>query len=589
MVEPMRTPSRVVRLILLPALIGSIAALGAISFYWLLELAKSYFLEYLAGYHPGGAQGEAPLFEFGKGTDLTRWLLLVIPFLGGLVSGFLVYWLAPEAEGHGTDAAIEAYHRHGGNVRARVPFVKAVSSALTIGTGGSGGREGPIAQIGAGMGSIVSKWFHLSAKDRRVLLIAGLSGGIGSIFRAPMAGALFGAEVLYRRMELEGEVLVPATISSIIAYTIFSSKFGYDRLFTIPHDLEFQTISELVPYTVLALCMVVGAFLYAETFYLVRGLFRKMPGPPHIRPAIGGLVVGLIGCFGLTEALGGGYGVIQDALLGNLTWQLLIGVAGLKILTTCFTIGSGGSGGMFGPSIVIGGAFGGAVGMGIQQLMPHMAPYPESFVIVGMAGFFSACANTPISTVIMVTEMTGSYHLLLPTLWVCTITYVLLPRTTIYETQPADRLDSPVHLHEMIGETLKRIRVDEAMDSAPAELITLQRSTPLKRILPLFSSTTQEVFPVVTGEGKLIGAVTSRGLRAAAGESGILDLVVAEDLAVNLPRVAPDDDLLFVAQLMASEDTDEVFVMESQDSEKLVGILFRRQVLAAHAKHAMEA
>ncbi|MFQ5506984.1 MAG: chloride channel protein [Planctomycetota bacterium] len=572
---------------ILPAMIGAVAAVGAIVFYSMLGLSHSFFFEYLGGYHPPGPAGEAPLFDWGRGIEPRPWMLLVLPTIGGLVSGILVYSLAPEAEGHGTDAAIEAYHNKGGEVRGRVPFVKAIASAIMIGTGGSAGREGPIAQIGAGFGSLVGKWFRLSAKDRRVLLTAGMAGGIGSIFHAPVAGALFASEVLYKRMELEGEVLVPATVSSIIAYTLFASMFGWEPLFLIQQDLEFKHLYELLPYTILALCVVLGAFVYAKSFYMIKDLFVRIPGPRHIKPAIGGLAVGLIGFFGWPDALGSGYGVIQGAIQGNLTLHFLLAVAGLKILTTGFTIGSGGSGGMFGPSVVIGGALAGAVGLGLGNLFPGMIEHPESYVIVGMAGFFAAAANTPISTVIMVTEMTGSYHLLLPTLWVCVISYVLLNKTTIYDTQPAGPLDSPAHLNEMMAETLKRISVREAMDSGKSEMVTLERSTSLKEILDLFSTTQQESFPVLDSEGRLMGSLNSRALRAIAGQAELLQLIVAEDLAMPLPSVTPDEDLLHATKTMSQAGTDEVFVVHPVEQDRLLGILHRQQVVAVYAMQVM--
>src|SRR5690242_15315124 len=208
------------RLMGLSLLVGVIAGVGAVIFFAACQVVAHYALDALAGYRPNPPGGEPPLLP-----DTLRpfhpWLLLVVPTLGGLLSGLIVYTLAPEAEGHGTDAAIEAYHYHQGRIRPRVPLVKIVASALTLGTGGSGGREGPIAQIGAGFGSFLGNMLRLRPAERRILMAAGMGAGIAAIFRAPLAGALFAAEVLYRSPDFESEVVIPAALACITAYCTF--------------------------------------------------------------------------------------------------------------------------------------------------------------------------------------------------------------------------------------------------------------------------------------------------------------------------------------------------------------------------------
>jgi CIC family chloride channel protein len=276
-------------------LIGLIAGLGAIVFQYLCQVGMYVFLELMAGYRAAGPAGEIHLFpETGK--PLHRWMLLFLPALGGILSGWLVYTFAPEAEGHGTDAAIDAYHNKGGFVRGRIPFVKTIASALTITTGGSGGREGPIAQIGAGFGSYLATRLKLSDRQRRIMLAAGIGAGVGSIFRAPLAGALFAAEVLYRSPEFEAEVIIPAGISSVVAYCLFCLVFGWGSLFQSP-DFVFENPLELGPYMVLAFVLVGGGLLYVKSFYGVRRFFHKLKVPNHLKPAIGGLCTGAIGCF----------------------------------------------------------------------------------------------------------------------------------------------------------------------------------------------------------------------------------------------------------------------------------------------------
>ncbi|PIE24739.1 MAG: chloride channel protein [Planctomycetota bacterium] len=578
---------RMLRLVFLPAIVGVIAGLGGVCFAYALEAVQHYALAGVAGYIEEGAGGEHSPFGVPDAKELVPWLLLLLPTVGGLLSGYLIFRWCPECAGHGTDNAIDAYHNKGGQVRKRVPYLKALTAAITIGTGGSAGREGPIAQIGSGLGSTLAKWLGLSPQYRRVLLIAGMGAGVGSIFHAPMAGALFASEVLYREMELEAEVLVPATVASIVGYSVFTTIMGSSSLFVTSAAISFDAAYELMPYTLLALVLAVGAFVYARFFYLVEGFFERMPGPPHLRPAVGGLLVGIMGFLGCQEAMAGGYGIVQKAIDGAATWHFLLLMAGLKILSTCFTIGSGGSGGLFGPSIVIGGALGGAVGLGLEQVIPELMPSsPAAFAIVGMAGFFAAAAKTPFSTVIMVSEMTGSYELLVPTLWVCVISFVLLRHTTIYARQPGNRLDSPAHLGEMLSGTLERIRVREAMGSIRQELVTLPRSMPLKKIMSLFAEHPQEAFPVVGRDGGFLGAIDNRALRACAGQTEYLDFLVAEDLAQQVPFVTPEDDLLRATQLMAESQTDEILIVSDEDSRQIVGFLHQSQITASYARYS---
>ncbi|MBW2247482.1 MAG: chloride channel protein, partial [Deltaproteobacteria bacterium] len=217
-------------------LIGLIAGLGSIVFQYLCQLGLHYFMDFMAGYRPPSPAGEHHLLQ-PTSMPFNRMILLFLPALGGLLSGWLVYTYAPEAEGHGTDAAIDAYHRKGGFIRGRVPIIKTIASALTLTTGGSGGREGPIAQIGAGFGSFLATTLKLSDRERRIMMAAGIGAGVGSIFRAPLAGALFAAEVLYRDPEFESEVIIPAGISSVVAYCLFCLVFGWGSLFESPDFL----------------------------------------------------------------------------------------------------------------------------------------------------------------------------------------------------------------------------------------------------------------------------------------------------------------------------------------------------------------
>ena len=442
--------------------IGIIAGLGSIVFHYLCQLGVHFFLDMMAGYRPPAPAGEHHPFPPFQ-TPFNKWILLLLPAAGGLISGWLVYTFAPEAEGHGTDAAIDAYHRKGGFLRSRVPIIKTIASAITLTTGGSGGREGPIAQIGAGFGSFLATKLKLTDRERRIMMAAGIGAGVGSIFRAPLAGALFAAEVLYRDPEFESEVIIPAGISSVVAYCLFCLVFGWGSLFEAP-DYKFRNVLELGPYLVLAFVLVGVGVCYIKAFYGTIHLFEKIQIPNHIKPAIGGLCTGVIGFF-LPHTLAFGYGYVQKVLSdpSQVSILFLLSLAFGKILTTSFSIGSGGSGGVFGPSVVIGGAMGGVIGKMFHDVMPGVVSEPGAFVVVGMAGFFTAVSNTPISTIIFVSEMTNSYHLLLPSLLVCSVAYLASKRWTIFDRQVKRKIESPAHAGEFFVDILQAIRVKDLM------------------------------------------------------------------------------------------------------------------------------
>ena len=558
-------------------LIGVIAGLGSIVFHYLCLLGAHYFMDCIAGYRPPSPGGENHLL-LPTSTPFNRMMLLFLPALGGLVSGWLVYTYAPEAEGHGTDAAIDAYHRKGGFIRSRVPIIKTIASALTLTTGGSGGREGPIAQIGAGFGSFLATVLKLSDRERRIMMAAGIGAGVGSIFRAPLAGALFAAEVLYRDPEFESDVIIPAGISSVVAYCLFCLVFGWGSLFESPNFM-FSNPLELGPYLVLAIVLVATGVLYIKSFYGLIGVFKSIKIPNHIKPAIGGLCTGIIGFF-LPQTLAFGYGFAQKALYNELTIPFLLFLAIGKIFTTSFSIGSGGSGGVFGPSIVIGGAMGGVVGKIFHQIMPGVVTEPGAFVVVGMAGFFTAVSNTPISTIIFVSEMTDSYQLLLPSLLVCSVSYLAARRWTIYDKQVKSKIDSPAHAGDFFVDILQAIRVKNLMHLVK-KVEVIPRDMTFSDFRNFFSETKQHYFPVVDPFNRLVGIFSSTDIRGVLFSRGIGQLVVMNDVATfDIILTTPSEDLNTVLQKFTIKNIDSLPVVKDDDHSILIGMLNRREVIS---------
>jgi CIC family chloride channel protein len=433
------------RLLLECALLGVAGALSAQIFMVLLHWCNRILLSGLAGYVPPGAES-GPSHAIVGPHGL--WLIPAVTTLGGLLSGFLVYRYAPEAEGHGTDTVVEAFHRREGLIRPRVPPIKMIASAITIGSGGSAGREGPIALITAGLASVYAKWAHHSEEDRRLLLLAGMAAGLSAIFRTPMGTGVFAIEVLYGRMEFEVGALLYTMFASAVAYTVNGVFVGFAPLFKVP-AIPTPVFRDYASYAALGVAAGIVATALPVVFYRMRDFFRTLPVPLWMKPALGGLLLGLLGLW-LPQVLGGGYGWIQLAMDGRLALHLLVLLIFAKMAAFALTVGSGGSGGVFAPSLFVGAMLGGTFAVILHQP-------PAVFAVVGMAAVFGAAARVPIATMLMVTEMAGGYHLLVPAGLAVMISSMLqnqlssrLRYQSLYEGQVPTRRDSPAHYLEHI-------------------------------------------------------------------------------------------------------------------------------------------
>jgi len=575
------------RLILYSVLVGVVAALGASAFYVGLNSVQSLALGGWLGYYPPVAGSETPPTLGVQFPPTDRWwLVLLVPVVGGLLCGLLVYTFAPEAEGHGTDGMIRAFHRAKGLIRGRVPLIKAIASTLTIGTGGSAGREGPIAQIGAGFGSVLGTRLGLNDSDRRMLVLAGAAGGVAAIFQAPLGGALFAVEVLYSSTAVEFSAIIPCVVSSVVAYSVFNAIFHVDVPFHAP-NVAFHGIADLPLYLVFAvICALVG-FVYVWSFRnLHTRVFRPLRIPNHFKPAIGGLLIGLIALAGLPHVMAGGYGWIQQALDGKLSLQLMAMLVAAKILATGFTISSGGSGGVFAPSLFIGAMLGGAFGLVCQQLFPGLAPEPEAFVLVGMGGFFAGVAKVPLTALIMVSEMSGSYNLLVPLMVVSVINVAILSqRWSLYQEQVSSLIDSPSHLGDFVVDVLARIRVGDVHD--PSRPVTMVRETmPLPEVLRVVARSNDSYFPVIDDDRNLVGIFSLHDIRSALVGNGAGSLILASDLASSpVATVVPNDNLHTALRLFTQKQIAELPIVNPENPLRVVGMLTREQVIHAYDRH----
>lgn len=442
------------RLLVASAVLGVVVAVGAIAFLMACQVVTSLALTWCAGYQPGGPAGESVHVPSIVGGSLRVWLLVPIAMLGGLVTGWLTRRFAPEAAGSGADTAIRAYYDACERVHGRVAIVKILATALSMGTGGSGGREGPMVEVGAGLGSWLARLFGFGAAAKRVLLAAGMGAGVAAVFRSPLGGALFAAEVLNRSEEIESEVLIPAGAAAVTAHMTAGAVLGWGPILPAP-SAPIAAPFHFAAYALLALVMLILARLYVLANHRTSRWFARFPVPEAVKPALGAGLAAIIGVSLYSVAgrdvhslavLEFGLGTLQQILIqpDNFTVGMLSALALGKLVTTPLTVQSGGSGGVFGPTLIIGGCGGGALGLLLQPLGPQWIPPPTAFLLVGMAGFFAAAAKTPFSTLVIMCEVTGGFGLIAPALGVCVVCFLLSGRDSLFDSQPVHRTDAPV-------------------------------------------------------------------------------------------------------------------------------------------------
>jgi len=491
----------------------------------------------------------------------------------------LVFKFAPEAEGHGTDAVIDAFHTKGGKIRKRIPFIKGLASIVTLASGGSAGREGPIAQIGAGMGSWIGRVFRLSARERRLLLLCGAAGGIGAIFRAPLGGALFAAEVLYSE-DFETDAIVPCIFSAVVAYSVLIFFSGTGTVFEIP-PIVFTGWEALYFYLALGvICAGVGA-IYVRVFYGMRDhVFKKIPIANHWKPAIGGFGVALIGLW-YAQTRGGGYGFLQEAIYGGIPIYTALAIAFGKILTTSFTISSGGSGGVFGPSLVIGGMLGAAIGGVAQQINPELVPSVAPFVLVGMAALFAGIANAPVSALILVSEMTQGYGLLVPLMLVSVIS-LTLRKASLYERQIRNRLASGAHVSDFAIDIFQSLPVMDVMPKREIHAIREEATTP--EMLEFVNKYHDLCYPVANRKGELVGILDLQHFHEYLTDPNADHLMIARDLMSPPVIIRPDEKCNETLMKFLETGYHKLPVVNPENEKEIIGMLSHEDLTNAYNK-----
>ena len=560
--------SRPVQLIPLAVLVGLGAGLGADFFRWLIDSVTR--------------------FSFGTLGSLlasfSPFHLMIIPLLGGLIYGPIIYFFAREAKGHGVPEVMEAVALRGGRIRPRVAVVKSLASAICIGTGGSVGREGPIVQIGSSLGSTIGQFFKLDDEQVSILVGCGAAGGIAATFNAPIAGAIFAMEIIAGQVRAAsfGAMVVSAVVADVVA-----RHFSGDmRAFMVP-DYLMVSSWELVFYAVLGICAAMAAALFTTVLYLGEDLVEKIPMPEYLKPVLGAIFLGLLGLLTLyggdmPHVYGVGYATINLALGNDLLYTTALAFLVAKMLATILTLSFGGSGGVFAPSLFMGAMLGEAFGIVVHHFFPAITAPPGAYALVGMAAFFSGAAHAPITAILMLFEMTGNYHIILPLMLatvISTIFSAFINPESIYIRKLTRR---GVYLRSGCDiDLMLEVSVAEAMTHDP---LVVSVHTTLGDLSEKFCHSHHHSFIVIDDDGLLFGMVSLRDL-----ERAMVDYAMPEHMQVG--EIATTGDLLVAypyesmaqaLQIMGQKNIGRLPVVAKRGSREIIGVIRRHEIIQAY-------
>ena len=538
-------------------IVGLVGGLAAVGFHYLID----YLHEEVFGRIADWSKDLGP-FKFMPGI-----------VLGGLLVGPLVTRAAPEARGHGVPEVMEAVNRRGGRIRTRVASVKAIASALTISSGGSAGREGPIVQIGSALGSTLARSFRMSDRRRSTFVAAGAAAGIAAIFNAPLAGVFFALEVILRSFTARGFSTV--VISAVAANAVWRVLVGDESVLTAEvHQLIHP--SELVLYAVLGIVAAVVAVGFVRLLYLVEDRFDALPVLADLRPAIGAVTVGILGAISI-DLLGSGLGGIDKALAGEFAFRFLLFLIVAKMLATALTLGSGGSGGIFSPSLFVGALLGSAYGEIVNQLFPDSTAPAGAYAVVGMAAVFAAAAQAPMSSIFIVFEMTNDFGLIMPLMAACaaaTVAYTAIKKDSIYEVK-LRRKDALGFQTSGEDQLMSQVPL---VGAAEAKYAATQKTASLRQAIETMKRGREEMLLVVSADRALQGVAYLKDAEAKLQETP--DAKVSEILREDHPVAHPGATLEEGMQMLENGNTDLLPVLDWND--RVLGVANRVSIVKTH-------
>ncbi len=554
---------------IIAVVIGVLGGYGAVVFRLAIQFVQSLFY---------GSNA-----EFLEIADQTAWWLKIfMPALGGAVVGPIIYFYAREAKGHGVPEVMEAVALRGGHIRSRVSVAKIIASAISIGCGGSVGREGPIVQIGSAVGSTVGQVLKVSQDRLRTLVGCGAAAGIAATFNAPIAGVLFSVEILLGKFGVA--TFSPIVLSSVTATTISRHYFGNYPAFVVPN---YQVVSnwEFLFYGALGVCAALAAVLFVITLYKSEDLFDAVPIPDYIKPIFGGLIMGCIIPVA-PEAFGVGYGAIDLALTDGMIWWMLLMLVFVKIISTSITIGGGMSGGIFAPSLFLGAMTGGGFGSLVHYLLPGITATSGAYALVGMGGVVAATTHAPITAIIIIFELTGHYTIILPLLITCitsTLLAMALKKGNIYTIKLMRR---GIVLHKGREQSiLQNLLVQDVMR---AEVRTVSESTFLSQIIETFKHYNTSYLEMVNENDELTGIISFRDIRLVLQEEQMGHLIVAKEVATSpVVTVTPLEDVETALKKMGQTGVSQLPVVETHNHLRVIGIIHEKDITAAYNRESL--
>lgn len=553
--------------IIMSLIVGIGAGFGAVLFKFLI-----YFFQNLSF-------SDVPkLLSFDKPIHL-----ILMPAIGGLIIGPLIYFFAREAKGHGVPEVMEAVALHGGKIRPQVAVIKSLASSICIGTGGSVGREGPIAQIGSALGSTLGQLFKLPEDKIRNLVACGAAAGISATFNAPIAGAMFAMEVILGRLHVAsfGAVVISAVSANVIAQ-IYE---GNVSAFTIP-QYSFSNPYEILLYSVLGIIAAVFAYAFTKFLYFSEDLWDRFNIPEYVKPIMGGLLLGLFGFFtykidGFPRIFGVGYETINQSLNGQLAINITIALLLFKLIATSLTLGSGGSGGIFAPSLFMGAMLGSSFGNVFKTIFPNLTSTPGAYALVGMAAFFSGAAHAPITAILILFEMTRDYRIILPLMFATVLsTFVsrLLSKESIYTLKLSRR---GIHLDQ--GQDIDIMNGVLAGEIMIPNTATVSMDLPLSDLSDLFNQTHRHGYPIVNKDNELVGMVTVSDLDNELLNGEIKQKTVANIATKsNLIYISPTDTMAKAINTMSKFHLSHIPVVDTGNSTQLIGMIHISDIVNAY-------
>jgi len=539
-------------------LVGLGGGYGAVIFRWMIHWFKELFFT-------GGAQ----VFSF-----LGEYYVIIIPAIGGLIIGVIIYFFAKETKGHGVPEVIQSVALSGGKIRFRVSFIKALVSSVFIGAGGSVGREGPIVQIGSSLGSSLGQIFHMSKGKIRVLVACGAAAGITATFNTPLAGIFFALEVILRNYSPRHFASI--VISAVVATVVSRHYLGDTPAFLTP-GYELKSLWSYPMYVVLGFLAAIVAYLFTKTLYKTEDLFEKIKIPEYVKPAIGGLMIGLIGLY-YPQIFGVGYETIEIALSQSIGLKLALTLLVLKTLATSLSLGSGGSGGVFAPSLFLGAMLGVAFSYVVQMIMPDVTISPGAYALLGMGAVFAGAAQAPISAILILFEMTGNYKIILPLITVCIISAFIVRKWSEFSIYTLKIKRKGININKLT--TINLLEDLLVGDSMSKNVITLLPNNTINEAGLQIKNTHHRGFPVINEQHKLVGIITyndiNKYLREKKG-----GIPVSEVMTHDLIKCYPDENLRMALEKMGGKDIGRIPVVEYREQDIMLGIITRKNIITA--------